>query len=70
MDDAQIERYYREELTPSLAARGEKVPPLDEVREQIRELLVQRSISQRAGRWLEETRPRLRIEIGPGELNP
>jgi hypothetical protein len=70
VDDAQVERYYREELTPGLAARGQKAPPLADVREQVRELLVQRDISQRAGRWLEETRPRLRIEIQPGELNP
>lgn len=70
VDDAQVERYYREELALGLAARGQKVPPLADVREQVRELLIQRDISQRAGRWLEETRPRLRIEIQPGELNP
>lgn len=70
VDDAQVERYYRAELAPGLTARGQKAPPLVEVREQIRELLVQRDITQRAGRWLEETRPRLRIEIQPGDLNP
>lgn len=70
VDDAQVERYYREELAPSLTARGEKVPPLADVREQVRELLIQRDITARAGRWLEETRPRLRIGIQPGELNP
>jgi hypothetical protein len=70
VDDAQVERYYRTELAPNLTARGEKVSPLADVREQIRELLIQRDITARAGRWLEETRPRLRIEIQPGELNP
>ena len=69
VDDAQVERYYREDLAPGLAARGQKAPPLADVREQVRELLTQRDISQRASRWLEETRPRLRIEIQPGELN-
>jgi len=68
IDDAQIERYYRDELAPHLTAGGQTVPPLDDVREQIRELLVQRDISQRADRWLEETRPRLHIELEPGEL--
>ena len=70
VDDAKVERYYREELAPGLAARGQKTPALADVREQVRELLIQRDISQRASRWLEETRPRLRIEIQPGELNP
>jgi hypothetical protein len=68
VDDPQVERYYREELAPGLAARGQKVPPLADVRERVRELLIQRDITVRAGRWLEETRPRLRIEIQPGEL--
>lgn len=62
-----IEKYYREELVPSLAARGQAAPQLETVQEQIRELLVQRDVSQRAERWLEETRSRLKIEIGaPG----
>lgn len=69
VDDAQVERYYGAALAPSLVACGQKVPPLAEVHEQIRELLVQRDITERAGRWLEETRPRLRIEIQPGDLN-
>ena len=70
VDDAQVERYYREELAPQLTARGQPVPPLDEVRERIREVLIQREISQRAGRWLEETRPRLRVELEPGAMKP
>jgi len=70
VDDAQVERYYREELVPDLVVRGQKAPPLADVREQVRELLIQRDITERASRWLEETRPRLRIEIQPGELNP
>ncbi len=67
VDAAAIEKYYREELVPSLAARGQAAPDLDSVQEQIRDLLVERDISQRAKRWLEETRPRLKIETGaPG----
>ncbi len=62
---AAVEKYYREELVPQLAARGQAAPPLESVHEQIHELLVQRDISARAARWLEETRPRLKIEILP-----
>ncbi len=63
VDTAAIEKYYREQLAPSLAARGQAVPPLESVQDQIRELLIQREISERAARWLQETRSRLRIEL-------
>jgi hypothetical protein len=63
VDAGAIEKYYREQLAPTLAARGQTVPPLENVQEQIRELLVEREISERANRWLEETRSRLKIEL-------
>ena len=67
VDTAAIEKYYRDKLVPSLAARGQAAPSLETVEEQIRELLIQRDINQRAERWLEETRSRLKIEIAaPG----
>lgn len=68
--DAQIERYYREELAPRLAAGNQAVPVLEQVREQIREVLTQRDINQRVERWLEEARPQLRIEVEPGGVTP
>jgi hypothetical protein len=69
VDDAEIERYYREELSAQLRSRGQ-APPLEDVREQIRELLTQREISRRADRWLSETRPRLRIDMNLGGAKP
>ncbi len=63
VEAAAIEKYYREELVPALAARGQAAPPLENVQDQIRELLVERDISARADRWLEETRSRLKIEL-------
>lgn len=65
VDTAAVEKYYREELSPQLATRGQAAPPLENVQEQIRELLTQREISARAAHWLEETRPRLKIETRP-----
>jgi parvulin-like peptidyl-prolyl isomerase len=59
----EIEKYYREQLVPQLAARGQAAPPLESVADQIRELLTQREISDRAEKWLEEARTRVRIEI-------
>ncbi len=64
VEASAIEKYYREQLVPTLSARGQTVPPLENVQEQIRELLVEREISERADRWLQETRSRLKIEFG------
>ena len=63
VEDAQVEKYYREELAPEMKKRGQEAPTLDSVDGQIRELLTQRDISARAAKWLEDTRTRLRIEI-------
>jgi parvulin-like peptidyl-prolyl isomerase len=63
VDAEAIEKYYREQLTPQLTARGQTVPPLESVEDEIRELLTERQISERASRWLDETRSRLKIEL-------
>jgi hypothetical protein len=65
IDDQEVLQYYQDELTPALRARGQTPPPLDEVSDRIRELLVQRGISERANTWFEETKSRLQIEITP-----
>lgn len=59
---AEIEKYYRQSLAPQLAARRQNLPPLPDVEEEIRELLVQREINLRADTWLEESKAQLRIE--------
>ncbi len=63
VDSAAIEKYYREELVPSLAAKGQTASPLDTVQDQIRELLTEREISRRAAQWLDESRARLKVEL-------
>jgi len=63
IDDKEIEKYYNEEFAPQLKARNENVPPLEDVEDTIREVLVQRAINDRAEKWLEDTRQRLRIDI-------
>lgn len=67
VEPGDIEKYYRETLAPQLAARRQALPPLDAVQEQIRELLTQREISARAGRWLDESKARLKIEMRGGD---
>jgi hypothetical protein len=65
VEDEAITKYYQDELVPALQARGQTAPPLDDVREQIRDLLTERGINERADSWFEETESRLQIEILP-----
>ncbi|HEV3218263.1 MAG TPA: hypothetical protein VGZ48_00720 [Candidatus Acidoferrales bacterium] len=63
VDAAAEEKYYKDEFVPKMTARGEVVPPIDSVRDQIHELLVQKEITARAEQWLAESRTRLKIEV-------
>lgn len=63
VSDDDIAKYYKEELIPALTAKGEKIPTLDAVSEQVREVLVQRGIDDRAASWLDQTKSRLKIEM-------
>jgi hypothetical protein len=63
ISDEDVEKYYREEFAPQLKARGEPVPPLEDVDDTIREVLIQRAISERARKWLDETREHLKIDV-------
>jgi hypothetical protein len=63
VSDEQVEAYYRDEFSPQLKARNEPVPPLDDVDDTIREVLIQRAISDRAAKWLNDSRVRLKIDI-------
>lgn len=63
VDEKQIQAYYNDEFAPQLKARGGKVPPVDDVEDTIREVLVQRDIDTLAKQWLDDTRDRLKIDI-------
>jgi len=65
VDQSQIEAYYNGEFAKQLKSRGQPVPPLDDVEDTIREVLVQRAISERSAQWLDETRARLKIDVMP-----
>lgn len=51
-----IRRHYEETLAPELRARGEPVPPIEAVREEIRELLKQRRLNEAIEERTEELR--------------
>lgn len=65
VDQKQIETYYEEEFVPQLKKRGAEVPPLDDVEDTIREVLVQRAINDRANKWLDDMRERVKIAVLP-----
>jgi hypothetical protein len=66
VEEPSVDAYYREEFAPRMQERGQKPPPLESVREQIREVLTQQEITRLAERWLDESRARLRIELREG----
>lgn len=63
VDDKQVQAYYDDEFAAVLRKRAEPVPPLDDVDEEIREVLIQRAISDRANKWLDDARERLKIDV-------
>ncbi|HKF51884.1 MAG TPA: hypothetical protein VKB26_06200 [Candidatus Acidoferrales bacterium] len=62
---AQIQSYYQQDLVPQFQKRGVSVPPMSQVETQIRQLLTQEEINEKAAQWLEEAKARLRIVIQP-----
>lgn len=58
----EVLQYYRKTLLPQLA-RSTKPPPLSQVQDQIREILVQKKMSQLLGEWLAELRNEHHVEF-------
>ena len=65
-----VEAYYRKELVQEMEKNQQTVPKRGDVEEQIREVLVQRGISDLTAKWLEETKSRLKIELSPTDAKP
>jgi parvulin-like peptidyl-prolyl isomerase len=63
LEPADIDKYYKQELLPELAKKNQPAPSSASVEEQIRELLIQRGISDLTVKWLDDTKSRLKIEI-------
>jgi hypothetical protein len=64
---AEIETYYRQTLLPQYA-KGEAVPPLEEVAPRIQEILLQRQVNALFGDWLTKLREEGEVEILDPEL--
>lgn len=63
IEPSDIDAYYQKELLPELAKGNQPAPHRAEVEAQIRELLIQRRISDLTSKWLDDTKSRLKIEI-------
>jgi hypothetical protein len=70
IESSDIDAYYQKELLPELAKKKQAPPNRNEVEEQIRELLVQRQISDLTAKWLDETKSHLKIELEPSTPKP
>jgi hypothetical protein len=58
-----VETYYDKEFVPQLQARKQTVPPIDDVRDSITGVLLERDITRRAQQWMQQARKELDIEI-------
>ena len=60
-----INKYYRTVLTPEMQKKGQPVPPLEDVREDIREVLKQQKLTQELQSWTTELRNKADVVIYP-----
>jgi multidrug efflux pump subunit AcrB len=70
VDPAEIQAYYEKELLPELAKNKQPAPDRAAVEPQIRELLIQRGISNLTSKWLDDTKSRLKIEMETAGKQP
>ena len=57
-----ITAYYDDVLAAEMKATGQPLPPIDDVREQVREVLKQQRLNRELDRWTEELRQKADVE--------
>jgi hypothetical protein len=60
LDD--IRAYYDTTLAPEMRRQGQETPPLDDVRERIRQVLREQRLTEEIGRWTAELKAQAQIE--------
>ena len=63
--EAEIQTYYKEELTPPLIKAGAPVPAIGEVSSQITQLLTEQKVNAALEKWIQDVRSHARIEFFP-----
>jgi len=62
LDDSEVEAYYRNEFNTEWSSRNTTPPPpLDDVRDEIEEILIEAHVDEALDNWLEETTALARI---------
>ena len=62
VSDEELQQYYNEVFAPEVRRRGERLPPFEEVVEQIRRNKVAEKMNDEVGTWLMELKRRSTIE--------
>ena len=62
----EINRYYRDVLTPEMRKRGQQPPPVEDLHEDIRETLKQQKMTQEMARWTRDLRNKADIVVYSG----
>jgi peptidyl-prolyl cis-trans isomerase SurA len=68
--EKDVEEYYRKTLVPELQREGQPVPPLENVSDRIREVLIERGISRLSAEWLDQMKERWKVERVGGPVTP
>ncbi len=66
----EISRYYRDVLTPAMRKQGQQPPPLENVRDDIRETLKQQKMTQEMASWTKELREKADIVVYSNNPKP
>jgi hypothetical protein len=61
LDD--INAYYTSVLTPAMKKSNQPVPPVDEVRDQIRGVLREQRLNEALGKWTQELRQKAGVQV-------
>lgn len=61
----EITKYHKSVLTPEMQKKGQPVPPIEEVRDQIREVLKQQKLNQELAAWTDGLRAKADIVVNP-----
>ena len=70
LEPGRVETYYRETLLPELQQQGQsETPPLEEVRAQIQQVLIQQEINRLLDEWLVQLRSHAKIRMMPSADN-
>lgn len=70
VEPEEINRYYRDVLTPEMRKRGQQPPLLDDVREDIRETVKQEKLTREMASWTRGLREKADVVVYPSTAKP